>query len=195
MPISNIYSSPENIRCEDYFSAAMILAKNPIYKKVVLAGNWYVIDDAKFMAENEKALVRKLLELRRLGKEVFIISNPPHSPLYEPSHLAKPYRLYYLLDKKDLEHKDIFIDRATLENSDAVNRKWIYMVANKASATLINPYSFFCFQDGCPIQFNHKAVKMNEGHFRASFVAKYATFIDELVEAKNWNTVPGAHVP
>src|ERR1035441_394800 len=75
-------------QCDEYYTAAINLAKPPAYKAVVIAENWGSILSESVTAECRSKLHDDLAELKRLGKYIYVVRNPPRSNLFHPVYLA-----------------------------------------------------------------------------------------------------------
>ena len=180
MPYTDLTSEPENIKCNDYYRAAIKLAKDPIYKKIVIAGFWPHAFSDNYVESNFQQFIADLALLKQSGKEIFLISMIPHSPKFNPTNLAHAFRLISLNSVVGIS-ENVWLDRSQLEINDSSSFNYLSSIASKSGATLINPYDYFCPAGRCPVLINLKPIHMDDTHIRASYAREYATFIDEIV--------------
>lgn len=184
MPNFDLVSPPENIKCGDYYLAAIAQAKKQVFKKIVFAGMWPDPNFENVLDKNHEKLIEDLLELKKLGKQVYLISRAPHSPLFNPTNLAKPLRKQIVLSKL-ISTKNIFYERSVIEEQDKASLAMLTTIANRGGATVINPYDYFCFEGKCPALIDSSAMYSDDYHIRASHAKKYATFIDLIVNTRS----------
>ena len=174
-PLNPVVSRPENIKCADYYQAALKLARdNPVVTKVVFGSNWpkFMLDDK--LNERGEIFVKDLLELRKLSKEIVIISNSPSNKRFSLSKLSKLFR-------KRLEFKlpDTFVERNKIERIRPISE--LKYISEVTGATFINPFDYLCDFDKCPITRQGLPLYRDNNHITASFARSNALFIDELL--------------
>ena len=180
LPYSQFTSTPEKVRCEDYYSAAMRMAKDPRYKKVVLGGYWAGSVPGYKTAESGEKLISDIRELIKDGKEVVIISTPPHSSLADPMTFASYYRFAGI--GHPISHRpDVIIPREEMEKWDMPSLSFLQTISKMSGAKLVNPYNYFCTESVCPIFLNDQPLFIDGHHIRASVVQEKALFIDEIL--------------
>ena len=175
LPDLDIISTPDNINCIDYWNAALKLAKSNQYRRIVFGGSW-----AELNAQNKPRLIGELKELRRLGKEIFIIGQPPRSPSFDPSNLAGKLRKKALWGSETVELQDVYIERALIENAGL--QRTLAAIAAEVDATFINPFDYICPDKKCPALVNSSNLYIDDAHLRGSYAAHMAKFIDETIE-------------
>lgn len=174
IPDFDVVSAPENIHCQEYYAAALLLAQDDSVKKVVFSANWpHFYVDGK-LTEQALKFSRDLEILAKHGKKIYLISNPPIDPRLEPYSRAKPLRLGLMPSLGDL-----FINRESLENKVALSE--ILKFASKNSIQVIDPFDYLCQSEKCPVILSGKPLYNDQGHIRAQYAESSATFIDNLL--------------
>lgn len=173
LPDLEIVTVPENVKCSVYWSAAISLAKRAQFKKIVFGGSWAELNSA-----NTELLIDDLNQLKAIGKEIILITQPPRSPDFDPTNLSGRLRREYLFGAGG-DLKDFSIHQSSFENLDLY--KALLVIAETTGSKLINPLDYFCPQHMCPAIINSNALYIDAFHIRASYAEKYATFIDEIV--------------
>jgi len=193
LPYTNYISGPENINCNDYYLAALKMAKKKKYHKIVLTGLWdaklhlnnphkylekQVEDFYEVANKNIDKLIKDLKKLKNSGKKIILISTAPISSMLNPHNIAKSYRPTSVFFFSSKINNNQFIQRDTIEKKQTL--LYLNRVASEVGATLINPYDFLCSDNKCPIFKNKKAIYRDSYHMRASYVKEYGTFIDTI---------------
>jgi peptidoglycan/LPS O-acetylase OafA/YrhL len=176
-PGTGLRSGPENINCDDYYTAAIQLAHADKVKRVVLAGNWTSALSQYARSENVEQFVADLRQLKHLGKEVVIIGMPPRSQLFSPASAAKPFRNPW----GSHEAPDTYVQQAAIGKLDADYGAKLHDIAEQAAARIVDPYPVLCPNRLCPVLVNGAPIYSDGTHLRASFVRRNAVFMDELV--------------
>ncbi|MHA6643008.1 acyltransferase family protein [Mesorhizobium sp. A623] len=168
IPKYDLVSGPENINCQDYYKAAMEVARSDAVVKVVLAGDWprFFVDGQ--LTKQGQSFALDLQALISDGKEVFLIGRPPMDKRFEPLTLARKAITDWSVMRAEAEDEESMAD--------------LGKVAALAGATLINPLDFLCGPDRCPVVVDGKPLYNDASHIRAGYAASSATFIDGLVE-------------
>jgi hypothetical protein len=177
IPLFDVVSGPENINCQDYYRAALELARSDAVVKVVLGANWPDLYVNGALTEPAKLWAHDLKELRQLGKDVYIIAKPPIHPGFDPAVLVKPLRLsetYQLADQN--------VDRAAIEDLELLEQ--LKKISSLTGARIINPYDYVCGKTHCPVVRDGEPLYNDSAHMRTRYVASDATFIDELVNTE-----------
>jgi peptidoglycan/LPS O-acetylase OafA/YrhL len=172
----------KNYGCDAYYVAVMRTAKNPIYRKIVIAANWQTMFSDKVGTENLSEFAADIKALKQLGKDIVFISLHPYSALVDPLQLAKPFRLALFSRDAQLIPQNLWQDRPQLERQDQEATARLTDLARAVGATVIDPFDYFCTSAKCPIVVAGKPLYRDEWHYRSSVARDYATFIDALVE-------------
>lgn len=171
IPQYDLISGPENINCQDYYAAAMELARDQSVLKVVLAGDWpRFFFDGK-LTEQGELFVSDLRSLIDAGKQVYLIGRPPMDRRFEPSNVNRSLGSAlgdWSMGRQEAEDEESISDTGRL--------------ADLVGAVLINPLDYLCTTGVCPVIRDGKPLYNDASHIRADYAAASATFIDELVE-------------
>lgn len=176
LPNHDFMSGPVN--CRDYYRAALALAAQPQYVRVVFAGSWPPLSrDGRLTAE-ANLFVRDLKRLREMGKEVFVLSNPPMHAQFDPSAIAAVFRR-----NSTTELTDRAMPRSKLENLEWLRA--VNLIGAEAGATIINPFDYLCREGRCPYVLAGKPLYTDHVHLRAAWARAAATFVDDLAEGRS----------
>lgn len=174
LPLFDQISGPEKISRLDYYQAALTMASEKAYVKIVFGGNWPDLSKNGTLTEQADLFARDIKKLRELGKQVYIITNPLLHKFFDPTFIAKEYRL-----RPARIVPDKFLKRDQVENLGLLRA--FELLAKKSGAVLINPHDYFCRDNVCPYLVNNEPLFNDSAHLRAKYAAKHATFIDELI--------------
>lgn len=167
-------------QCAAQYRAVMNGAKDPVYKKIVIAADWpWMFGDSDISA-NMLGLVGDLTGLTRSGKLIILISQHPHGSGMDPHALARPFRLHPFDDSIRIPYEQ-WTTRSSLEAQDGWASIRLAALANKVGATVINPFDYLCTTARCPAVLDGKPLYTDGYHLRASAAREYATFIDGIV--------------
>ena len=159
-------------QCDEYYTSAIDLAKSPAYQAVVIAGNWGTILSGKVTAECRRKLHDDLAELKRLGKDIYIVRMAPRSDQFHPGYLAHTWLLL-----------PTYVARPGLEMRERQTNIDLDAYLSDVTTRFIDPFEYFCSRDTCPI-FQDDGLRpthSDEIHLAATEVVKRAVFIDEIV--------------
>jgi peptidoglycan/LPS O-acetylase OafA/YrhL len=180
-PVPNGVDINSNGRnCDEFYKAILALARDPIYKRIVVSANWELVFSEPAFSKNNAQLLLDFGYLRNLGKEIIIISLAPHSASLNPLSLAKPLRLNFFSNKASIP-ADQWINRSEVERYQDASWRRLVTFADAIGATLVDPFNFLCSQTMCPAILNHEPLYTDDYHLRGSAVERYATFIDSFV--------------
>jgi peptidoglycan/LPS O-acetylase OafA/YrhL len=170
-----------NYGCDAYYVAVMRTAKDPVYREIVIAANWEAMFSDKVGTENLSEFTADIKALKQLGKDIVLISLHPHSSLFDPLQLAKPFR--FALFSRDAQRipQNLWHDRPQLERQDQEVTARLADLARAVGATMVDPFDYFCTAAKCPVVVAGKPLYRDEWHYRASVTRDYATFIDAIV--------------
>lgn len=183
VPYRDAVSGPENIKCNDYYLAAIKLAKLPIYKTIVLAGSWeaFFANTPELVEANLGKLAVDLNDLRKYGKDVVLISMSPHSSDFEPRKIAASLMNIYFPDYVHT-NPNRWVERRSIEDLNSLER--LRGLAAKVDAILMDPYDYLCPNDKCPVSVDDKPLYIDAYHMRATYAEQQAVFIDIIVNKK-----------
>ncbi len=201
-PIPNVYED-HHVRCEAFRSATMKYLLSQEVDSIVVGACWncYLIGETKEDRQNGGGRseyyylengIRKslksadgisaaLLELESLlktisqHKKVFLLLDNPQDRKYHPKSLFDGTRLTSLT----------YPSSEKLLNYDEVQkqlRERLIDIAKRAGATIIDPTEVLCVHDRCRRTLEDGSpVYSDADHLRASYVEKYATYMDITV--------------
>jgi hypothetical protein len=172
MPFIPLISGPEKIPCDEYYNAALKLAHDKKIIKIVYAANWGDLYTDGKLTNSAQRFSEDLINLKRLGKRIFIITNPPMNEEFSPDYLAKSARTNNLFNIYDSS-----IARNKIERS-------IYQFVEfgkLTGASIVNPFDYFCDTGFCPIVREGTPLYIDKSHMGAKYTASDAIFIDEIL--------------
>jgi peptidoglycan/LPS O-acetylase OafA/YrhL len=172
----------KNYGCDAYYVAVMRTARDPTYRRIVIAANWQTMFSDKVGTNNLSQFTADIKALRQLGKDVVFISLHPFSSLFGPLQLAKPFRLAPFSRDAQLMPQNLWQDRPPLERQDQEAMARLADLASAVGATVIDPFDYFCTSARCPVVVAGKPLYRDEWHYRASVTRERATFIDAIVD-------------
>jgi hypothetical protein len=169
------------------------------FKRIVLVSNWIAYfspaftevcfldgDDCTWKSEPTwyfqhfdaalAGLRSRLLEFRKRGIEIVIVSATPYGSWDVPTELLK--RKFWEADTKDIE----YIDREEFERRSAPVKGRLISLAAAVGGKFVDPLNFLCFDNGCPtIDENGVPYFRDRAHFRAAAVrTSRFQFLDEV---------------
>jgi len=168
--------------CDAYYVAVMRTAKDPIYRRIVIAANWDTMFSDRVGPKNLSEFTADVMTLKQLGKDIVIITLQPHSSLFDPLGLAKPVRLALFSRDAQRIPQNLWQDRNQLERQDHAEMARLANFARAVGATLLSPFDYLCTPTKCPVVVAGEPVYRDMWHYRASVIRDYATFIDPLVQ-------------
>jgi hypothetical protein len=77
-----------NYGCDAYYVAVMHAAREPIYRKIVIAANWQTMFSEEAGARNLSEFTADIKTLKDLGKQIVLVSLQPHSSAMDPQQPA-----------------------------------------------------------------------------------------------------------
>jgi len=159
-------------QCDEYYTAAINLAKSPAYKAVVIAENWGSVLSEGVTAECRRKLHDDLAAIKSLGKSIYILRNPPRSDLFDPVYLAHAW-----------PPLPTYVARPGLEMQERLTNIGLDVYLSDVATRFIDPFEYLCNRDACPI-FQDDGLHpthTNENHLAAAEAVRRAVFIDEIV--------------
>jgi hypothetical protein len=172
----------KNYGCDAYYSAVMRTARDPIYRRIVIAANWQTMFSDRVDPRSLSEFSADVMALKQLGKDIVLIALQPHSDRFDPLGLAKPVRLSRFSRHTQPIPENLWQDRQQLEQQDHEEIARLASFAGAVGATLINPFDYLCTATKCPVVIDGKPVYRDLWHYRASVTRDHATFIDSTVE-------------
>jgi peptidoglycan/LPS O-acetylase OafA/YrhL len=190
-----VWSGGEERDCERIYNAGLAFAHRPLVKTVVISAWWdqytktieYLATDT---ASNAVPLgladprfdsvfdqfERDLASLTREGKRVFVILPSP-----APGNQIPLSRVPSWLVEMGQHNKPQVLSRDAFENETGWISGRLREVSAKSGATLIDPADFLCARDVCPTSMaSGIPIYWDDNHLRAAFVAKHATYLDQV---------------
>jgi hypothetical protein len=199
-PLAGIRISVDRFHCTGFFEKALHFAETGNFKRIVLVSNWagyfqpakmevcFLDGDACtwksaptwYFQHFDAALAglrSRLLEFRKRGIEIVIVSTTPYGSWDVPKELLK--RQFWEADTKDIES----IDRGEFERWSAPVKGRLISLAAAIGGEFVDPLDFLCFDNRCPaIDENGVPYFRDHAHFRAAAVrSSRFQFLDEVV--------------
>jgi peptidoglycan/LPS O-acetylase OafA/YrhL len=198
-PLAGIRIIVDRFDCTGFFEKALHFAESGKFKRIALVSNWVAyfsparmevcfLDGDACTWKNEPTwyfqhfdaalagLRSRLLEFRKRGIEIVIVSATPHGDWDVPKELLK--RQFWEADTKDIE----YIDREEFERRSAPVKGRLISLASAIGGKFVDPLDFLCFDNRCPtIDENGVPYFRNLAHFRAAAVrTSRFQFLDEV---------------
>jgi peptidoglycan/LPS O-acetylase OafA/YrhL len=177
LPDFDTTTLPENVSCTVYYHAAMELAREPRFVKIVLAGLWPNLAPAGELLDPARQLAADVAALRKMGKHVYLISNPPQAPEFSPDRIFRQIAW----STPSRESEDLFVGRAAIEDKAVLQS--LQTLCTIGGCRVVDPFDYLCPQDRCYYHVGGKPLYNDPRHIRAQFAAQQAIFVDELVSA------------
>jgi SGNH domain (fused to AT3 domains)/Acyltransferase family len=159
-------------QCDEYYISAIDLAKSAAYTAVIIAENWGSILSRSVTDESRKKLHGDLAELKRLGKDIYVVRNPPQSNLFRPMYLAHAW-----------PPVPTDVARRALEIRERQTNIGLEVYLSDVTSRFIDPFEYLCGRDTCPI-FQDDGLRpthTDETHLAATEAVKRAVFFDDIV--------------
>ncbi len=197
-PIPHLYDSMTP-KCLHFNEEVFAYAKSSDIDVVVVGAQWlgyflgahggrYYYDDSGIHRElglqtigSEKAyqaLEAKIMELRGLGKKVYLIGNIPVGPEVDPS----------IMVRRSLLPIGFSINKSGIKKSEFLGkygeiRQRLVDISTRSGATLIDPISYLCSDAVCPsVLDDGEPIYKDGGHLRPSYVREKVHFLDETIK-------------
>jgi peptidoglycan/LPS O-acetylase OafA/YrhL len=185
--------------CPQTVAAAYRLASTPEVKKVVIGAAWYgyfnpaqrelVYDDGAVRADfpssraQELALMsleQSIAQLRTLGKDVYLVLQPPAGAEFDPRSMYTGSRLDELRPRLHIKPFDIVAFNARVR----AQRSRLVAIAAKTGARIIDPSKAMCSAVICPVVAADGAPLYTDSiHMRPVYTRKVAHFLDQTITA------------
>lgn len=209
-PVAGVQYATDKFHCNGFFDKALHFAETGDFKRIVLISTWYgyfspsnsticfVAGDSckqepeptRYFEQLDATLAKfaaRLLEFRKRGIEIVIVSATPFGEWDVPSELLK--RQFLGIDTKDID----YIDRAQFETYIAPLKERLMSLASSIGATFVDPLDFLC-QDGRCGTIDENAVPYyrDREHFRAGAVraGRFGFLDDALGAQKQYSAMP-----
>jgi peptidoglycan/LPS O-acetylase OafA/YrhL len=171
-----------HFRCDDLFRAAMDLAASPQVKVVVFGGNWKVEPSGKYGLESLAAFGTAIEDLVKQGKKVFVILDNAQGEEFDPRAILRKSLLERLIGRGSPEiPEQLSVDARPFRARSNARMGDLPTVAAARGAKTVDPYSFLCEQDACPVIERGEAVYSDDNHVRPFFVvARAPAFLSAL---------------
>jgi peptidoglycan/LPS O-acetylase OafA/YrhL len=167
-PIQHTFPLPKMryALCPPTVDAGYEYASRPDVDTVVIGGAWYgyfngsgrdlLFDDGKVQLEfpDERAkdsayrsLEHSLAQLKKHGKRVFLLLQPPMGSSFDPRNMVEGSRFDRIRPLARIE--PVSLERFLKDNADA--RERLIRVARATGVELIDPTDFLCADNHCPV--------------------------------------------
>jgi peptidoglycan/LPS O-acetylase OafA/YrhL len=185
--------------CPQAVNAAYDLASRPEVNTVVIGAGWYNYlskqnDELQFdtgnailpfpsadaMERTYAALETDMAELKRQGKRLYLILQPPTGSVFDPRNMYQGSRFDSIQPVPQIEGLDL--ERFLAANADAHQR--LSAIAHRTGATLVEPSAFLCKDNKCPVLDASGAPLYTDAvHMRPAYSRKAAVYLDQTVTA------------
>jgi len=184
--------------CPRTVDAAYDLANTPAIDTVVIGASWFVyftersqdlwfemgatsvqFPDPDAVRHGYASLEQSIKLLEAHGKRVFLVSQPPMGPQFDPGNMISGSRFGEIRPIPQIE--DLSLDQF-LERY-AVQRRALVQIAAETGAHLIEPTDFLCKENRCPVLDADGAPLYTDGiHMRPRYVRRAAGFLQQTIE-------------
>jgi peptidoglycan/LPS O-acetylase OafA/YrhL len=201
-PIRHTFPLPKvrYARCPPTVEAGYEYALRPEVDTVVIGGAWYgyfngsgrdlLFDDGKtrleFPGERAKesaylSLEHSLAQLKRQGKRVFLLLQPPMGPSFDPRNMIEGSRFDQIRPLARIE--PVRLDRFLHDNAGA--RERLIRVAQATGVELIDPTRFLCSANDCPVlDADGTPVYTDTMHMRPRYSRAAAGYLSRTIMAE-----------
>jgi hypothetical protein len=178
--------------------AAYDLANSPAIDTVVIGASWFVyftdrsqdlwfdtgatrvrFPDPDALRHGYASLEQSIERLEAHGKRVFLISQPPIGPQFDPGNMVSGSRFGDIRPISQIENLslDAFLERY------AVQRRALAQIAAETGAHLIEPTDFLCKDNRCPVLDADGTPLYTDGiHMRPRYVRRAAGYLQQTIE-------------
>jgi peptidoglycan/LPS O-acetylase OafA/YrhL len=183
--------------CPQTVAAAYRLASTPEVKKVVIGAAWYgyfspaqrelVYDDGSVRAQFPStraqelafmSLQESIARLRALGKDVYLVLQPPAGAEFDPRSMYTGSRFDELRPRLHIKPFDIIAFNARI----GAQRSRLVAIALKTGARIIDPSNTMCSAVFCPVVAADGAPLYTDSiHMRPVYTRKVAHFLDQTI--------------
>jgi hypothetical protein len=139
----------------------------------VLGGKWPLFVENGVLNEEGRKFIIDLKELRAIGKEVVLLSNPP------------TYKFFSTLRATLKNNDELKIHRSNLE--DYKNLNSLKAIGLAAGVNVIDTVEYICPNNFCEIVSNGMPLFSDATHITATHAIKRARFIDKILTVENYN--------
>jgi len=209
-PVPGVHILIDRFHCNGFFEKALQFAEAADFKRIALISAWYgyftpgngllcFLDGQSCISDSDPAahyrrldaalevLRSRLLELRKRGVEIVIVSATPNGNWDIPPELLK--RQFLRLDTKEIES----IDREEFEKPTMPVKSRLISLASSIGATFVEPLDFLCDAHHCPaIDDRGVSYYRDQGHFRSGAVrsARFRFLDDALGVNSQYGALP-----
>ena len=187
-PLTGIRMVHDRLNCNGFIDKALQFAESRSFKRIVLVSLWYdyfipfsgeicfvkgesctgELDRVNYYDNVDGAfsqLASRLLELRKRGSDVVIVSPTPFGKWNVPAELAK--RKFLQIDTTEVE----YFDRDRFENFFFPIKSRLMSLAASVGGSFVDPANYLCDAHRCPTTDRDGApLYRDRSHFRATAV-------------------------
>jgi len=181
-PVPNGESINSNGRdCDEFYHAALELAKQPDVKKIVFSASWQLIFSEHAFGIFGATFEHDLRVLKALHKDVYFISMAPHGRILDPFVIAEKIRLNTIFNHNTQASGDLLLARSEYDFMSTAEGQRMKDFAINLDIPIIDPFDFMCKVDSCYYFQNGEPLYRDQYHLRSDFVRTSATWIDGLI--------------
>lgn len=186
-------------KCIAYVKNGFKLAASVPIKIIVIGGSWvgmlqrgdyYAVNDEKqtildlndhvILQSVLDAFIKELMLLKSLGKEIYVVLNPPGSGKANPEIVSR-LSLFYS-EKPSVKYISI---AEHIQRTGAINAN-IKMSAQRAGVFVIDPMTWICSKTQCAFTDQEGIPYFRDAtHFRASFIRQHVKDFDKFIVVFN----------
>lgn len=131
--------------------------------------------------EAYRTLAETLKELKALGKQVFLLQQPPMGPSFDPRNMITGSRFDSIKPLTRIE--PLKLDQFIADN--AVSRNRVIEIARSAGAELIDPTTSLCKDNLCPVVgADGTPVYTDTMHMRPSYSRSAAQYLTQTISPR-----------
>nr|WP_307728049.1 SGNH hydrolase domain-containing protein [Massilia terrae] len=201
-PILHTFPLPKirYVRCPATVENGYDYARRPEVEAVVVGGAWYgyfqdrgaglQFDDGQVQLQFPdkraqeaayRTLEASLLQLRQLGKQVYLLLQPPMGSSFDPRNMITGSRFASIRPLARIE--PVRLDRF-LDNNAAVHDRLV-QIARATGVELIDPTAFLCQRNLCPVLGPDGApVYTDTMHMRPGYSRSAAQYLIRTISAR-----------
>ncbi|WP_313168255.1 acyltransferase family protein [Massilia oculi] len=203
LPILHVIPLPKYkyVRCLAMVEDGYAFARRPEVEAVVVGAAWAgyfqdpdggslmfddgvkLLDFLDPLAKEEayRTLAETLKELKALGKQVFLLQQPPMGPSFDPRNMITGSRFDSIKPLTRIE--PLKLDQFIADN--AVSRNRVIEIARSAGAELIDPTTSLCKDNLCPVVgADGTPVYTDTMHMRPSYSRSAAQYLTQTISPR-----------
>jgi hypothetical protein len=124
------------------------------------------------------SLQQSVAALRKAGKRVVIVLQPPSGQAYDPRNMYQGSRFDSIYPLKNIPN----VDLTSFNHANAEARARLIAIAADTGAELIDPTTSLCEGNTCHVlDANGAPIYTDTTHMRPSYSRRAATYLDDLV--------------